>query len=149
MPRGQVHAGAQDVLPQESVSAMDWFRAALGKYATFAGRARRREYWNYVLWCFLIYLGLLIVDAVTGTFSMELEIGFLSGLFLLATCLPSVAVAVRRLHDTGRSGWWLLVGLLPLLGQLVLLFFMVQEGDPGDNRYGPDPKRPGQTAEDL
>ena len=120
---------------------MEWFRAAvLRKYATFTGRARRKEYWNYVLFYFLIYFGLLLIDAVTGTFSMETEIGFLSGAFALGTLLPSIAVAVRRLHDTGRSGLWLLLGIIPLLGAIVLLYFTVQEGDVGPNEYGEDPK---------
>jgi uncharacterized membrane protein YhaH (DUF805 family) len=118
-----------------------WFRAAvLGKYMTFRGRARRREYWNYVLFYFLLYLGLLLIDALTGTFSIETEMGFLSGLFTLLTLLPTIAVAVRRLHDTDRSGWWLLLGVVPLLGAIVLLYFTVQEGDAGDNEYGADPK---------
>ena len=71
---------------------------------------------------------------------METEIGFLSGAFALGTLLPSIAVAVRRLHDTGRSGLWLLLGIIPLLGAIVLLYFTVQEGDVGPNEYGEDPK---------
>jgi len=119
---------------------MEWFLAALRKYATFSGRARRREYWNYVLFYLLIYVGLLVIDAVTGTFSMESELGLLSGLFALGTLVPSIAVAVRRLHDTDRSGWWLLLGVIPLVGAVVLLYFTIQEGDAGHNTFGADPK---------
>ena len=119
---------------------MEWFLVALRKYATFSGRARRKEYWHYVLFYVLIYVALLIVDAVTGTFSMESELGFFSGVFALGTLLPSMAVAVRRLHDTDRSGWWLLLGVIPLVGAVVLLYFTIQEGDAGSNPYGADPK---------
>lgn len=120
---------------------MHWFREALlHKYATFRGRARRQEYWYFALYYFLIYVGLLLVDVLTGTFSMETEMGFLSGVFLLATLVPTVALAVRRLHDTGRSGWWLLLSVVPLLGAIVLLYFTTLEGDAGANAYGEDPK---------
>jgi uncharacterized membrane protein YhaH (DUF805 family) len=125
------------------VALMSWFLAVLRKYATFSGRARRREYWMYLAVYVPLYALLLLVDALTGTFDMESERGFLSSLFLLATLLPSIAVAVRRLHDTGRSGWWLLLGIIPLLGTIVLLYFLIQEGDAGGNRYGPDPKASG------
>jgi uncharacterized membrane protein YhaH (DUF805 family) len=119
---------------------MSWFLAVLRQYATFRGRARRREYWMYLLVYLGIYLLLMLVDALTGTFEMESESGLLSGLFMLGTLLPSIAVAVRRLHDTDRSGWWLLLGLIPLVGQIVLLYFLIQEGDEGSNVFGSDPK---------
>ena len=121
---------------------MQWLKAVVGKYATFGGRARRREYWRYIVYYVLAFLTLLLVDVLTDTFNMETQLGFLSGSFLLFMLIPSVAVAVRRLHDTERSGWWVLLAFLPLIGQLVLLFFFVQEGDEGSNAYGPDPKSP-------
>lgn len=119
---------------------MSWFLAVLRQYATFRGRARRKEYWMYLLVSVGLYILLMLVDALTGTFELESESGLLSGLFMLGTILPSIAVAVRRLHDTDRSGWWLLLGLVPLVGQIVLLYFLIQEGDEGANAYGPDPK---------
>lgn len=119
---------------------MQWLKQVIAKYATFRGRARRREYWRYILYYVIAFVALVLVDMLTGTFNMESQLGFLSGLFLLFMLIPSVAVAVRRLHDTERSGWWVLLALLPLIGQLVLLFFFIQEGDEGDNAYGPDPK---------
>jgi hypothetical protein len=119
---------------------MQWLKEVTAKYATFRGRARRREYWRFILYYLLAYVLLLGIDAVTGTFDMETQLGLLSGLFLLFMVIPSIAVAARRLHDTERSGWWLLLALLPLIGQLVLLFFFIQEGDEGSNDYGPDPK---------
>ena len=119
---------------------MQWLKEVIAKYATFRGRARRREYWRYILYYVIAFVTLVLIDMLTGTFNMESQLGFLSGLFLLFMLIPSVAVAVRRLHDTERGGWWLLLAFLPLIGQLVLLFFFIQEGDEGDNAYGPDPK---------
>lgn len=119
---------------------MQWLKEVIAKYATFRGRARRREYWRYILYYVIAFVTLVLVDMLTGTFNIESQLGFLSGLFLLFMLIPSVAVAVRRLHDTERGGWWLLLAFLPLIGQLVLLFFFIQEGDEGDNAYGPDPK---------
>lgn len=122
---------------------MNWFLAALGKYADLYGRAQRAEYWYFVLFYLLIYLGLMIVDGLTGTFSESMGLGLTSGLFTLAMLLPSIAVGVRRLHDTDRSGWWLLLGIIPLIGAIVLLVFAVQDGTPGVNRYGANPKENG------
>jgi len=120
--------------------SLSWPREVLARYAHFTGRARRREYWRFILHYLLAYALLLVIDAVTGTFSFETQMGLTSGLFVLFMFVPALAVAVRRLHDTGRSGAWLLLVLLPFLGTLVLLFFFIQEGDEGDNRYGADPK---------
>ena len=120
---------------------MKWFLDALkNKYATFEGRARRKEYWFFVLCYFLVLLALLLADAATGTFSEEAGVGLLSGLYLLATLVPSLAVTVRRLHDTDRSGWWVLIGVIPLIGDIVLIVFTVQDSQPGANRFGPNPK---------
>lgn len=142
---------------------MEWATLPLKKYAEFEGRSRRKEYWMYVL--LLIGIGLVIgiVEGILGLTGMVGPYGPLSALFLLATLVPSLAVGVRRLHDTGRSGWWLLVGygpfllslvlmllgiaqfamilsVLALVGFVVLLVFMVMEGTRGPNEYGPDPK---------
>jgi uncharacterized membrane protein YhaH (DUF805 family) len=120
---------------------MKWFLDALkNKYATFEGRARRKEYWYYVLFYCLALITLLLVDDVTGTLSEEAGIGLLSGLFALGTLVPSLAVTVRRLHDTNRTGWWVLIGIIPLIGDIVLLVFTVQDSQPGGNRFGPNPK---------
>ena len=120
---------------------MKWFLEALTKkYATFEGRARRSEYWYFVLFYVLVIFVLVIVDGVTGTLNEEAGIGLLSGLFMLATILPSLAVLVRRLHDTDRSGWWALLNLIPFIGALVLLVFTVLDSQPGANRFGPNPK---------
>jgi uncharacterized membrane protein YhaH (DUF805 family) len=125
---------------------MDWFIGALKKYAVFEGRARRREYWFYALFVLIISLVLNIVDRFTGTYNAAYETGLLGGLFALAVLIPSLAVGARRLHDTGRSGWWLLIGLIPIVGMIVLIIFFVMDSQPGTNQYGPNPKGVGGTA---
>lgn len=119
---------------------MNWFVLVLKKYATFSGRARRQEYWMYFLIYFLISVVLMLVDGILHGGDLQSGTGLLSGLFALGTLLPGIAVGVRRLHDTGRSGWWLLVSFIPFIGGLVLLFFLVRDSQPGDNAWGPSPK---------
>ncbi len=84
----------------------------------------------------IISIVLAVIDAVIGTFSAEAGIGLLSGIYTLAVLIPSITVSVRRLHDTERSGWWLLIALIPLIGAIVLFVFMVQDSRLGDNQYG-------------
>ena len=125
---------------------MDWFLGALKKYAVFEGRARRREYWFFVLFAVLIQVVLNVVDRMLGMYSAENGIGILGGLFSLAILIPSLAVGARRLHDTGRSGWWLLIWLVPVIGWIVLIIFFVLDSHPGSNQYGPNPKGIGAAA---
>jgi len=125
---------------------MDWFLAALKKYAVFEGRARRREFWFFVLFVLIIEIVLNIVDRFTGTYNAEYGAGLLCGIFMLAVLIPSLAVGARRLHDTGRSGWWLLIGLVPIIGAIVLIVFYVMDSQPGTNAYGPNPKGVGGAA---
>jgi uncharacterized membrane protein YhaH (DUF805 family) len=110
------------------------------QYATFEGRARRREYWFFQLFNVLAFIVLLLVDGVTGTINKEAGLGLLSGLYLLATIIPSFAVTVRRLHDTDRSGWWLLIAFIPVVGDIALIVFACLDSQPGANRFGPNPK---------
>jgi uncharacterized membrane protein YhaH (DUF805 family) len=117
---------------------MNWYIEVLKKYATFSGRARRKEYWMFVLVNCLVAAGLGIIEAVMRGGSSGGAI--LANLYLLAVLLPSLAVAARRLHDTNRSGWLLLISLIPLVGAIVLLIFLVEDSRPGDNKYGPNPK---------
>ncbi|ODU60157.1 MAG: hypothetical protein ABT02_07115 [Comamonadaceae bacterium SCN 68-20] len=119
---------------------MHWFLLALKKYATFSGRARRSEYWYFVLFYLIIFFALSIIDGITGSFSAASGMGFLGGLLTLGLLLPSIAVGVRRLHDTGRSGWWLLLAVIPIVGAIVLLVFFAQDSAAGDNAHGPNPK---------
>jgi uncharacterized membrane protein YhaH (DUF805 family) len=110
-------------------------RHCLASYATFQGRARRSEYWYFALFG-------VLVSVATGLLDLILFPGFESSVISLiaslALLLPTLAVSVRRLHDTGRSGWWLLVGLVPLVGALVLLIWACQRSD-AENRFGPPP----------
>jgi uncharacterized membrane protein YhaH (DUF805 family) len=119
---------------------MNWYLAALKKYATFEGRARRKEFWFFALFNFLAIVLLALIDGVLGTFSEEVGLGLFSGIYVLAIFIPSIAVTVRRLHDTDRSAWWILLSFFPLIGGLVLLVFEVLDSTPGENRYGPNPK---------
>jgi uncharacterized membrane protein YhaH (DUF805 family) len=115
---------------------MNWYIGVLKKYAVFTGRARRTEYWMYTLINLIV---LIVLGAVDGTFSGNGHVGILYGLYALGTLLPSLGVAVRRLHDTTRSGWWLLISFVPLVGGIILIVFLAQDSSP-DNQYGPNPK---------
>jgi uncharacterized membrane protein YhaH (DUF805 family) len=113
---------------------MNWYLDVLKKYAVFEGRARRKEYWMFFLINVIITIALAIVERVIGTR------GVVGMLYSLAILIPCIAVSIRRLHDTDRSGWWLLIGLVPLIGAIVLLVFVVQDSTPGSNRFGANPK---------
>ena len=119
---------------------MNWYLEVLKKYATFNGRARRKEYWYFALFNFIISIVLMVIDGVTGTLNAEVGIGMLGGIYTLAILIPSIAVSIRRLHDTDRSGWWLLIVLIPFIGAIVLLVFTVLDSTPGENQFGPNPK---------
>jgi len=114
---------------------MKWYVGAFQKFAEFNGRARRTEYWMFMLFNILISIALSIVEVAA-----DMKLPILSGLYSLAVLIPALAVAVRRLHDTGRSGWWLLLAFVPILGGLVLLVFAVLDSQPDANEYGPNPK---------
>jgi uncharacterized membrane protein YhaH (DUF805 family) len=113
---------------------MNWYLLVLTKYAVFDGRARRTEYWMYTLFNVLIAVGLSLIDRLFG------QHHFLYSLYLLAVLLPSVGVSIRRLHDTDRSGWWLLLAFVPVVGAIVLLVLMCMDSQPGGNEYGANPK---------
>src|SRR5450755_2727913 len=119
---------------------MNWYLQALKKYADFSGRARRREYWFFVLFNIIISVVLSVCDVFVGTYSAAASVGILSGIYTLAVLIPGIAVTVRRLHDTGRSGWWILIVLVPIIGGIWLLVLMFFDSQPGDNAYGPSPK---------
>ncbi|MGL4708574.1 MAG: DUF805 domain-containing protein [Aeromonas veronii] len=114
---------------------MNWYISVLKQYAVFSGRARRTEYWMFVLCNVIVMLLLGMVDKLIGG-----DNELISSIYSLAVLLPSLAVAARRLHDTDRSGWWLLIGLIPIIGTLVFIYFMVCNGQQGPNRFGDDPK---------
>ncbi len=113
---------------------MNYYIECFKKYVCFSGRARRKEYWMFVLFNMVISFVLGFFDGVIGVESL------FSGLYGLVVFLPGLAVSVRRLHDIGRSGWWLLIGLIPFVGAIVLFVFDCMDSQPETNQYGPNPK---------
>ncbi len=113
---------------------MDYYTSVLKKYAVFEGRARRKEYWMFVLISFLISLVLAVLESSADIGDM------LTNIYSLAILVPTLAVGVRRLHDVGKSGWWLLIGLIPLIGLIILIVLFARDSVPGSNKYGPNPK---------
>ncbi|MEO0032992.1 MAG: hypothetical protein RIS94_2750 [Pseudomonadota bacterium] len=131
---------------------MEWMILPYRRYAEFSGRSRRREYWMFALFYFLV---MIVLNALFGTNQIESGAGtfvygsrlvgagsWVGGLFWLVSIVPSLAVSVRRLHDQDKSGWLLLLVLIPILGWFALLVLMCLDGSHGANRYGPDPKNP-------
>lgn len=118
---------------------MDYFLQALKNYAVFSGRARRKEYWMFMLFQMLFAFVAILADHLLGT-DMNGGGGAIYLLYTLALFIPGLAVAVRRLHDVDKSGWFLLIVLVPLVGMVWLLVLDCTEGKPGDNEYGSDPK---------
>ncbi|KIA80956.1 membrane protein [Chromobacterium piscinae] len=115
---------------------MHWYFSVLSKYAVFSGRARRQEYWCFALTNLIISLMLLVIQhRVLGSQSQ-----WLTNIYSLALLLPSLAVSMRRLHDIGRSGWWMWIMFIPVVGVLILLVFHCQDSQAGSNQYGPSPK---------
>jgi uncharacterized membrane protein YhaH (DUF805 family) len=131
---------------------MEWMLMPYRRYAEFSGRSQRKEYWMFELLILIVYavcfalitMGAPTVDPYTGQMSGGSALATIGsallGLFALGTIIPALAVSVRRLHDTDKSGWWILIALVPLVGAIVLLVFYVTDGTPGTNRFGPDPK---------
>ncbi|MBG6100503.1 uncharacterized membrane protein YhaH (DUF805 family) [Micromonospora vinacea] len=116
-------------------------KSVFSQYVGFSGRARRSEYWWFALFTILVSIVTAILDSALGlTFVEGSTTGFIGLIASLALLLPSLAVAVRRLHDTDRTGWWLLIALVPFVGAIVLLVFFVLDSTPGANRFGPNPK---------
>lgn len=107
-------------------------KTGFNRYFDFEGRSRRSEYWWWVLF-------IIVVNVVLGLFDGSLGGALLSSLFSLAVFIPNIAVGVRRLHDIGKTGWWYLLWIVPIIGWIVMIYWNIQEGDVGDNEYGPDP----------
>ena len=140
----------QQVLPEQTATyrspvghdgnMFDWYRVVLSKYADFSGRSRRAEYWYFVLVNLFINIGLAIGDEMFGLVIAP-NLGLLGLVYGLAVFIPSIAVLARRLHYTGRSGWWWLIALIPFVGAIILIVFLAEDSDPGEsNYYGPNPK---------
>ncbi len=132
---------------ESDYNMIDWWKkVVLKNYANFQGRARRSEYWYFLLGNLLVIIPLYVI-AIIGTANESVVIstlGFsLYGIYALGTLVPGLAVTVRRLHDTNRSGWYYFIGLIPLVGGILLLVWMFTDGDRFQNNYGDDPKNPG------
>ena len=119
---------------------MNWYVKVLKNYATFGGRARRKEYWFFVLFNLIFALAAMILDNLLGLAIEDVGYGPIYIIYALATFIPGIAVSVRRLHDIGKSGWYLLLLFIPLIGAIILLVFDLTPGDSGFNDYGSDPK---------
>lgn len=123
---------------------MKWYIKVLKQYADFNGRARRKEYWMFTLINLIIMMGLqsvmLLIGGMNPESGLALALSGLLGIYVLGVFIPSLAVGVRRLHDTGKSGWWWLISFVPAIGIIVLIVFFVQDSDPGTNLYGANPK---------
>ena len=119
---------------------MNYFLKVLKQYADFNGRARRKEYWTFVLFNVLFSVVAVILDNFSGLAMDGLGYGPIYGIYTLAVLVPALAVAVRRLHDTGKSGWMLLIALIPLIGGIWLLVLLFTDSTPGVNAFGPNPK---------
>jgi uncharacterized membrane protein YhaH (DUF805 family) len=121
---------------------MKWYLGAFKKYVDFRGRARRKEYWFFFLFNIIVSFALAFIDIAMagGEMGPQAGLGILSIIYALAAFLPGLAVSVRRLHDTNRTGVWILIGLVPLIGPIVLLVFFLMDSDPNENEYGANPK---------
>ena len=124
---------------------MHWYLKALKQYFDFTGRARRSEYWYFVLFNFIFFIVAAAFDAFYGYFleipDWETTWEFFYPLYALLTFIPALAVTVRRLHDTGHSGWWYFILLMPILGAIWLLVMLFQDSESKDNKWGPSPKQ--------
>jgi len=112
---------------------MNWYIDVIKKYAVFEGRASRQEYWMFVLINLVIVIALGGIDAAVGTYGI---IGLVYG---LAVLLPAIGVTIRRLHDTGRSGWWMLINMIPVIGFFIYLFFVIQDSKPEGDKFDVSP----------
>ncbi|MFN1619218.1 DUF805 domain-containing protein [Vibrio rotiferianus] len=118
----------------------DWYYKVILNYTNFNGRARRQEYWYFTLVNVLVNLVMGIIDRVIGSVMQMDSFGFFGVIYALFIMIPSIAVTVRRLHDSGRTGWWALIAFVPVIGILVLLYFLIQDSEEGSNQYGVSPK---------
>jgi len=117
---------------------MKYYLLAFKNYFSFRGRSNRSEYWYFVLFHIVFVLGALMLDFAI-IFNNGNPVAFVYLFYFLATFIPALAVTVRRLHDTDKSGWWMFVSLIPIVGSVWMIVLMASEGTRGDNKYGPDP----------
>lgn len=130
----EINTKYQQLLTIKRIRKMKEYIDVLKKWKDFDGRARRREYWMFVLFMAIFAIVAGIIDGILGTVCVFV------GLYYLAMFLPMIAVSVRRMHDIGKSGWWLFITFVPVIGSLWYLFLTIQDGQPGSNQYGENPK---------
>jgi len=118
---------------------MEWYISVIKKYAVFEGRARRKEYWMFFLFNFIFSIAASILDRIFHTISAQ-GTGLISSLYSLFVLLPSIGVAIRRLHDIGKSGWYIFINLIPIIGWIWFIILLAADSDPDANMYGPNPK---------
>lgn len=129
---------------------MNWYLKVLKQYADFNGRARRQEYWMFALFNIIIIVALVLLSLMIGSSTSSEDLMSIPILiYYLGIIIPSIAVAVRRLHDQNKSGWYYLVTFIPLVGGIWLLVLLCTEGDSGPNQYGPDPKNSNTELNDI
>lgn len=120
---------------------MQWYLKVLKQWSDFKGRARRKEYWMFTLFNIIFFIIAAILDNILGLkFMPEIPYGYIYLLYTLFIIVPSLAVAVRRLHDVGKSGWFYLIAFIPIIGAIWLLVLFVTDGKPGENQWGMNPK---------
>jgi len=119
---------------------MNWYLKVLKQYADFSGRARRTEYWMFALFNVIFLIIAMLIDNVAGLTFGALPYGVFYSIYALAVLIPGLAVAVRRLHDVGKSGWMILIAFIPVIGAIWLLVLTVTDSNPGENQYGANPK---------
>ncbi len=127
---------------------MNHFLHALKNYITFTGRATRQQYWMYILFYIVFYFVTVLLDINLGQFDKEKMTGFISTVYTYGLLLPTVAILARRLHDIGRSSWWIALILIPVAGSLVILFFTLMDSQKGENEYGVSVKYPNTELPD-
>lgn len=120
---------------------MNWFFRCWEHYADFKGRARRKEYWMFILFNFIVVLILTILDSLLGWNISDLGLGALGLVYSLAALIPGLAVVVRRLHDIGKSGWYYLISLIPIVGFILILVWLCKDSEREANAWGPNPKQ--------
>lgn len=119
---------------------MNWYLQAFRKYAVFKGRARRQEYWSFMLLHVIVIAVISFLERYFAIANPEIHFGKITALYLLVSFVPMQALTVRRLHDSNHSGWWIWLKLLPLLGWLLVQILALLPGTSGSNRHGDDPK---------
>ena len=118
---------------------MYWYLRVIKNYAVFSGRARRKEYWMFTLFNIIFIILVSLLDSILFKTAFD-GFGPLYVIYFLAIFIPGLAVGIRRLHDVGKSGWWIFIILIPLIGAVWLLVLLLLDSQPGENKYGPNPK---------